>query len=260
MRIRCTSKLIKEIGLIKGKLIENCPTESTLVEWYAHLFFLARRKCIIFTHVKTYYSFVVYDSNRDVIRRLDKAFRINLSRRLYEDGFSPEAIKKAIATSDIVTYGRATDRHVLSTMCQMIYEFGACLDRYGFVTPETRKKAADLLPRTPHKQGGDWCDYIIPLEEMWPLLEEKYPVSKTQAKEIAEKYSSQKKRRIFAVTGKMPERLQLSPLPSEPCWYVFYQWVDDKQRSMGKTMCVSRATGAVLYDEDSSAGPPLLKT
>jgi hypothetical protein len=134
-------------------------------------------------------------------------------------------------------------------MNQMIYEFGACLDRHGFVTPETLKEAADLLPRSPHKQDRNRHNYIVLLEEMWPLLEERYPVSKTQAREIAEKYSGQKKRRIFAVTGQLPERLQSRALPSEPCWYVFYQRADEPYNREGKTMCVSRATGAVLYDE-----------
>lgn len=219
---------------------------SILGDWYAHLFFLARRKCVIFAHAKTYYAFVVYDIKRLDIRRLDKIFRTNLGRRLFEDDFSPSAIKKALGTADRITYGRATDRHVLSTMNQMSYDFGACLDTHGFVIPQTLKKAANLLPHTPHKQGRD---YIIPLEEMWPILEEKYPITKTQAKEIAGRQPNQRKRRIFAVTGQMPERLQSQTLPPEPCWYIFYQWADKPYNREGKTMCVSRATGAVLYDE-----------
>jgi len=220
-----------------------------LDEWYAHLFFLARRKCVLFAHARTYYGFVAYGLKREDIRKLDEIFKKNLGYRLYEDSFSPEAIKKAMAITDTITYGRTIDRRVLGVMNQMIYEFGACLDRYGFVTPETLKKAADLLPGTPHKQGHNWRDYIIPLEEMWPLLEEKYPITKAQAKEIADRQPSKRERRIFAVTGKLPERLQLRTLPAEPCWYIFYQWADEPYNREGKTMCVSRATGAVLYDE-----------
>ena len=250
MLIRCTAKLLKEMSVAKADLVENSSPESALGEWYAHLFFLARRKCILFAHSRTYYGFVVYGLKREDIRNLNEVFRKSLGQRLYEDGFSPEAIKKAIAAAaDTIVYGRTIDRRVLGVMNQMIYEFGACLDRHGFVTPETLKKAADLLPRSPHKQDPNWHDYIIPLEEMWPLLEEKYPISKTQAKEIAGCQTSQRKRRIFAVTGKLPERLQSRSLPSEPCWYVFYQWADEPHNREGKTMCVSRATGAVLYDE-----------
>lgn len=249
MIIRCTAKLLKEIGMAKADLVENTSPESALGEWYAHLFFLARRKCALFIHARTYYGFVAYDVKREDIRKLDGVFRKGLGHRLYEDGFSPDAIKKAMTASEEVVYGRTIDRRVLGVMNQMIYEFGACLDRYGFVTSETLKKSFDLLPRAPHKQDPNWHSYIIPLEEMWPLLEEKYPISKTQAKEIVEKYSGQKKRRIFAVTGQLPERLQSRALPSEPCWYVFYQRADEPYNREGKTLCVSRATGAVLYDE-----------
>lgn len=249
MIIRCTAKLLKEMGMAKTDLVEKPSSESALGEWYAHLFFLARRKCVLFAHARTYYGFVAYGLKREEIRDLKGIFRKNLGYRLYEDGFSPEAIKKAMAAADAITYGRTIDRRVLGVMNQMIYEFGACLDRHGFVTAETLRKAADLLPRTPHKQDRNWHDYIIPLEEMWPLLEEKYPISKAQAKEIAGRQSSQRKRRIFAVTGKVPDRLQSGTLPPEPCWYVFYQWADEPYNRTGKTMCVSRATGAVLYDE-----------
>lgn len=249
MIIRCTAKLLKEMGMAKADLVEKISNESALDEWYAHLFFLARRKCVLFTHARTYYGFVAYDVRREDIRNLDAVFRKNLGYRLYEDGFSPEAIKKAMAAADTVAYGRTIDRRVLGVMNQMIYEFGACLDRHGFITPETLKEAADFLPRSAHKQDRNWHDYIIPLEEMWPLLEERYPISKTQAKEIAGRQPSQRERRIFAVTGKLPERLQSQALPLEPCWYIFYQWVDELYNREGKTMCVSRATGAVLYDE-----------
>lgn len=249
MILRCTAKLLKEIGITKADIAKIESHSSLLGDWYAHLFFLARRKCVIFAHAKTYYAFVTYDVKRQDIRRLDEIFRTNLGRRLFEDGFSPSAIKKALGTVNKVTYGCATDRHVLSTMNQMIYEFGACLDTHGFVTAETLKKSADLLPRTPHKQGRDWRDYIIPLEEIWSLLEEKYPISKAQAKEIAAQQPSQRKRRIFAVTGQLPERLQMHTLPSEPCWYVFYQWADEPHNRTGKTMCISRANGTILYDE-----------
>ena len=249
MIIRCTAKLLKEIGMARADLVEKASSESSLGEWYAHLFFLSRRKCVLFTHAKTYYGFVAYGLKREDICNLDEVFRKNLGFRLYEDGFSPDAIKKAIAAADTIVYGRTIDRRVLGVMNQMIYEFGACLDRHGFVTAGTLKGAADLLPCTPHKRDPNWHDYIIPLEEMWPLLEEKYPISKAQAKEIAGRQTSQRKRRIFAVTGKLPERLQSRSLPSEPCWYVFYQWTDEPHNREGKTMCVSRATGAVLYDE-----------
>lgn len=251
MIIRCTAKLLKEMGLAKADLSNNISVKSSLDGWYAHLFFLARRKCVMFTHAKTYYAFVAYDAKRENIRQLGELFRVNLGRRLYDDGFSPDAIKKALADAKTVTYGRTTDRHVVGVMNQMIYEFGACLDTHGFVTQQTLKRSADILPRTPHKQGS-WRDYIIPLEEMWPVLEEKYPVSKTQAKEIAQQSPIQRKRHIFAITGQRPERLQLPVLTPEPCWYIFYQWADEPRRSdTGKTMCISRATGAVLYDEGS---------
>ncbi|MCG2711578.1 MAG: hypothetical protein L6416_04560 [Candidatus Omnitrophica bacterium] len=247
MIIRCTAKLLKEMGITKNDLVEKTSSESALDEWYAHLFFLARRKCVLFAHAKTYYGFVAYDVKREDIRKLDEVFRKNFGYRLYEDGFSPEAIKKANTVSDTVVYSRTIDRHVLSTMNQMIYEFGACLDRHGFITSQTLKKSSDFLPRTPHKQGRD---YIIPLEEMWPLLEEKYPVTKAEAQEIAQTYQNVRKRRIFAITGQLPQRLQSQSLSLEPCWYVFYQWSDEQYHSnTGKTMCISRANGAVLYDD-----------
>jgi len=125
MLIRCTAKLLKEMGMTKADLVEKASSESALDEWYAHLFFLARRKCVLFAHARTYYGFVAYGLKREDIRKLDEIFKKNLGYRLYEDSFSPEAIKKAMAITDTITYGRTIDRRVLCVMNQMIYEFGA---------------------------------------------------------------------------------------------------------------------------------------
>ena len=99
MLIRYTAKLLKEMRMAKTDLVDKTSGESALNEWYAHLFFLARRKCVLFTHERTYYGFVAYDVKREDIRNLNGVFRKGLGHRLYEDGFSSDAIKKAIAVA-----------------------------------------------------------------------------------------------------------------------------------------------------------------
>lgn len=39
MLVRSTSRLIKEIGLVKNDLADNASQEDTLGGWYANLFF-----------------------------------------------------------------------------------------------------------------------------------------------------------------------------------------------------------------------------
>jgi hypothetical protein len=237
------------MGLGKSVLVDEAEPASPIGRWYAHLFFMAKRKCLMFTHVKTYYTFVVYDLSREQIRGLIQVFRYYLGKQLYDDGFSPQAIKKALAEAESVAYAKAVDRKVISTMSQMIYEF----DFYKYdgeaVIPQRLKKAGDALN---HGIRGGNNNFIRPIEEFQPLLEDTMPITKDQAKEIARNHPSERKLKIDWVVSELPERFrdQLNMI-TEPCWYVSYYLADGPmRRKQGGYICVSRATGKVEYAGD----------
>ncbi len=56
--LHCTAKLLKEL---KNPLLQNSdtPNPEGLGNWYANLLRIDRRKCILFTNEKTFYSFMI---------------------------------------------------------------------------------------------------------------------------------------------------------------------------------------------------------
>ena len=57
--LRCTDKLAQLLGVRRSALAE--PAADGGSEWYGNLLWLDRRKCILFTHAETLFSFLVAD-------------------------------------------------------------------------------------------------------------------------------------------------------------------------------------------------------
>ena len=73
--IRCTAKLLKEMGLKKSDLIGDAPRFSFLGQWHANLIHINRKKCVLFANDKTLINFIVPDVSRAEIRELDVMFK-----------------------------------------------------------------------------------------------------------------------------------------------------------------------------------------
>ena len=95
MILRCTKKLLNELGLTKTKLVDITvgAGQPPLYEWYAHLFYFNRRKCVMFTNAGSLFSFAVFDVLKKDIKNTDELFRKELSRAMYDEDFNGEQIK-----------------------------------------------------------------------------------------------------------------------------------------------------------------------
>ena len=73
--IRCTQKLLKEMGLSKSDLVDQDPAAESLGSWYANLLIIERKKSVIFTNERTLLTFLVVGLKRAEIRQLAGVFR-----------------------------------------------------------------------------------------------------------------------------------------------------------------------------------------
>jgi hypothetical protein len=169
MLIRCTAKLLREMGL--GKVAPHAgasPPESELGEWYANLFYIERRKCVIFANAPTLFSIISFDVRRPEIRDLAGLFRKGLELELRDEQFSNEAVGRLLAEAGEIRFDRTADRRVLGAMVDQVkgaqyhawYEGGLekC-DRGGIVK---------RLNRTPMST----IDFNYPIEEYSKALGE----------------------------------------------------------------------------------------
>jgi hypothetical protein len=90
--LRCTGKVLKELGMQKRELNFVSESQKPLKEWYANLFYIDRKKCLIFTEAKSLFTFIVFGLYRKEIKNIEKIFRKGLSKILYYHNFNAEQI------------------------------------------------------------------------------------------------------------------------------------------------------------------------
>ncbi|MDR4988788.1 MAG: hypothetical protein RG741_08145 [Bacteroidales bacterium] len=86
-RIYCSKKLKEFIG----DVYETLPVdynELKLSDWNAHLFFVDKRKCIVFVNMLTYYSVFIADIVKKDLENIDEIFLKRLNEQLHHDGLA----------------------------------------------------------------------------------------------------------------------------------------------------------------------------
>ena len=121
--IRCTQRLLKELGTPKAELVEEAQNPGLLGAWYATLFRVDRRKCILFTNAKTLYAFVVPAVRKDMLRGLEELFCTHLEENLRTEGFPNETIRLVLDTHRELQIGKTKSRSVLGSMNDYAYQF-----------------------------------------------------------------------------------------------------------------------------------------
>lgn len=86
----CSTKLSKLIGL-KTRL----PSLS-MDNWNGHLFALQRRKCLVFVHKETFYSFVIFDILKKDLLNFRQLFTDNFLKQLQNDQILSDSAKRLI--------------------------------------------------------------------------------------------------------------------------------------------------------------------
>ena len=75
MLLRCTQKFLTELRLKKADITVYPKAIHPLDEWYAHVFTLyPRRKCAVFVHAGTMFSFFALDVKRDDLNSIGTFF------------------------------------------------------------------------------------------------------------------------------------------------------------------------------------------
>ncbi|MBI4062976.1 MAG: hypothetical protein HY401_01595 [Elusimicrobia bacterium] len=153
--IRCTKKLLAEMGLGEAGLYSGTEPGSALGAWYANLIFIDRKKCVLFANEKTLASFLVVDvSRKDLRERLPDIFRDNLRKLLVFEGFPAAAIAAPMADCGEFVFARTQSRSVLGSMNDMAY-----LYKYEILEGKSVDEAVSLLNQTPFGK-------IFPIKEL----------------------------------------------------------------------------------------------
>ena len=166
--IRCTARLIKEIGLKKSDFIDESPEFSFLGQWHANLIYISRRKCVLFANDKTLLNFIVPDVSRAEIRNLDAMFKSMLRCVLASESCSEAIIAKILAEYSTIKIGKSNNRSVLGSINDLAFNYEYSIIESG--GPHSAEVPAIIarLNRMPMRSGKD-C--IFPLKGLGKLYE-----------------------------------------------------------------------------------------
>ena len=85
IRVYCTKKLQEFIGDVDETLPADY-NDIKLSDWNAHLFFVDKRKCIVFVNILTYYSVFIADIVKNDLKNIDEIFLKRLNEQMHHDG------------------------------------------------------------------------------------------------------------------------------------------------------------------------------
>lgn len=166
--LRCSKKLLELLN--PSDLLATAPMEEGgfLGEWYAHLFYWNRKKCLLFTESASLFSFVKADILKKDLADLAGLLRNGVARAMYFEGFSAEAIKHVQSTLADVRLGIASDRSVRGCMNELIFHWKYAADERPDMVldnaPELNHQIAELPMRVTTRHG------IFPKERFLELL------------------------------------------------------------------------------------------
>lgn len=139
MTIRCTQKMFKEVG-ISGRQLDE-PGEGFLGSWFANLFWLGRRKCVIFANDRTLYAFVLLGYARSDSADLGRRVVAGLTDSLMNEGVPVERVASIGMACHPIRWGATNSRSVLGSANDLILQCRSLLAGPG---GEAKQKVAWL--------------------------------------------------------------------------------------------------------------------
>jgi len=122
LHLRCTKKLIDELHKAGHELADETAEIPALNEWYGNLFRLERRKCLLFTHASTLFSFTLFGLTRPDFIALGKTFNRNLRSVLIHEGMDENLAETISPSVETVRLLKTRSRSVLGSMNDFIFQ------------------------------------------------------------------------------------------------------------------------------------------
>lgn len=114
MLMRCTRKVLQDLRIKDADLVEEAPGPGG--DWFVNWIRIDRKKCVMFMHATTLYSFIVGGVMRKDFDRFDAFFIEHLREILTASRYDPEAVDRMIGSLGSISYGKTNSRSVLGYM------------------------------------------------------------------------------------------------------------------------------------------------
>ena len=156
MLLRCTVKLLKLLGSRGGALVE---AEPAVDDWYANMFTVERRKCLLLVHADTLFSVVDVDVRVAQLDDLGTYVATRVVDALVSEGLPGTALGPTDPAG--LHVAKTASRSVLGHMTEMAFDAQYLIDSGGGLGTADIDDVNRQLRRHLRGRGGD---YVVPLE------------------------------------------------------------------------------------------------
>lgn len=140
--LRCTQKLLSELKLKPSDSIQQ---PSDLSGWHANLLRIDRRKCVLFTHDTTLYSFFVPGLKKPDFENIREVFGQNLFKSLMAENLPQKHIELFLDDIREIEISKTNNRSVLGSMNDLTFQLKYQIaDEGGIEITDIRKLVHDL--------------------------------------------------------------------------------------------------------------------
>ncbi len=165
--LRCTKKLLKQIGLDAAVRAREDASAETDDDWYAYLKWLEGRKCVLFTNVGTLYPFMVLDARKAQLRELSALFLAEYERNLLHLGATRRQIARELSVTRDLKIGKSRNPSILGSMNDYAFHAEVTVDALGGMKEADALLVSERLGEAPMGMIG----YSSGIRELQKKLE-----------------------------------------------------------------------------------------
>ncbi len=144
--LRCTKKLLSELG---RKPSDETQYADEFGCWHANLLRIDRRKCVLFTHDKTLYTFFVPGLTKPHFQNFDEIFRQNLFKCLMSENLPQKHIEIFLDNIRKIEITKTNNRSVLGSMNDLTFQLKCQIADEGGLSGADISKLNHDLNRIP---------------------------------------------------------------------------------------------------------------
>ena len=171
-RIYCTKKLQDFIGIVQKELPNNL-NEISVNDWNAHIFFIDKRKCLIFVNNLTFYTLFLTNILKKDLKEIDTIFKKRLQEQLINDKIieSSELDESVFSELEINFYKTNNNRKVIGRINDFVAMFKVhCSYKYESLNEMNIIYENGLINKTPTgkllEEKKSWSSPIQNLNEI----------------------------------------------------------------------------------------------
>ncbi len=120
-QLRLTKKLQTQMGLRKVDLSDVAEESSLLGAWYANVFYLDRRKVVMFINEKSLFQVFYYGMKKKEFLSLDQVFVRGVTSALESEGFQEQEISIVLKEMETIQFTATNSPKTLGHLKEAIY-------------------------------------------------------------------------------------------------------------------------------------------